>query len=172
MKLLIEEEIYPPKGTAKGSPRAIISYTGPNPVKVYPKSREIIKAIFNVTDADMHEEIYDWGKGAEKEKFAVRFFVHRDIDKFSYYFIRFDVKGEGSEKSGKVSVIMRPLLRTEYPQDTLWQKTIFYEMMRVFWHRGFYHNKRREYIIEGRRLLAMLQDQLEEYFRDLREQYG
>jgi hypothetical protein len=64
------------------------------------------------------------------------------------------------------------VLRTEYPQDTLWQKTIFYEMMRVFWHRGFYHNKRREYIIEGRRLLAMLQDQIEEYFRDLREQYG
>lgn len=172
MKMMIEEEIYPPKGTAKGSPRSITSYVGPNPIKLYPKTRQIIKAVFNVTDADMHEEIFDWGKGAEKEKFNVRLYLHRNLDKFTYFFIRFDVKGEGNEKMGKASITIRPILRTEYPQDTLWQRTIFYEMMRVFWHRGFYHNKRRDYILEGRRLLAMLQDQVEEYFKDLREQYG
>jgi hypothetical protein len=172
MKIMIEEEIYPPKGTAKGSPRSITSYVGPNPVKLYPKTRELMKSILHVTDSDMHEEIYDWGKGADKEKFNVRLFIHRELDKFSYYMVRVDVKGEGNEKSGKGSVIIRPLLRTEYPQDTLWQRTIFYEMIRVFWHRAFYHNKRREYILEGRRLLAMFQQQIEEYFRDLREQYG
>lgn len=171
MKMLVEEEIYPPKGTAKGSPRSIHSYNGPNPAKLYPKTRELVKSIFNVTDSDIHEEIYDWGKG-EKEKFRVRFFVYRNLDKFTYYLIRIDVKGEGTEKSGKGSITIRPLLRTEYPQDTLWQRTIFYEMLRVFWHRAFYHNKRREYILEGRNLLAMLQQQLEGYFRDLREQYG
>ena len=170
-KMMIEEEIYPPKGMAKGSPRSILTYVGPNPGKLYPKMREFVKAVFNSTDADLHEEIYDWGKG-ETEKFRVRFFLHRDLDKFSYYFIRFDVKGEGTEKSGKGSVTIRPLLRTEYPQDTLWQRTIFYEMVRVFWHRAFYHNKRREYLWEGRNLLNMLQDQLKEHFKDLREQYG
>jgi len=166
MKLMIEEELYHPKGTAKGSPRAIMTYIGPNPAKLYPKTREIIKAVFNSTDSDMHEEIYDWGKG-EKEKFNVRFFLHRDVDKFTYYFIRFDIKGEGTDKSGKGSVTIRPLLRTEYPQDTLWQRTIFYEMIRVFWHRAFYHNRRREYIWEGRNLLAMLQEQLRQYFKEL-----
>jgi hypothetical protein len=171
MKMMIEEELYPPKGTAKGAPRAILSYVGPNPAKLYPKTREVVKAVFNATDSDMHEEIYDWGK-EEKEKFRVRFFLHRNLDKFTYYLIRIDVRGEGTEKSGKGSITIRPLLRTEYPQDTLWQRTIFYEMLRVFWHRAFYHNKRREYILEGRNLLAMVQQQLEEYFRDLREQYG
>ncbi|UCD03155.1 MAG: hypothetical protein JSV63_00785 [Candidatus Aenigmatarchaeota archaeon] len=172
MKMVIEEEIYPPKGPAKGSPRSIHTYMGPNPAKLYPKARELAKAIFNATDADTHEEIYDWGVSGDKEKFRVRFFLHRDLDKFTYYLIRMDVKGEGSEKAGKASVTIRPLLRTEYPQDTLWQRTIFYEMLRVFWHRLFYHNKRREYILEGRNLLVMLQQQLEQYFRDLREQYG
>ncbi len=171
MKMLIEEEIYPPKGTAKGSPRSIHSYVGPNPAKLYPKSRELIKSVFNATDADLHEEIYDWAKG-EKEKFRVRYFLHRNIDKFTYFFIRVDIKGEGNEKSGKGSVTIRPLLRTEYPQDTLWQRTIFYEMIRVFWHRAFYHNRRREYILEGRNLLSMFQHQITDYFRDLREQYG
>jgi hypothetical protein len=166
MKLMIEEELYPPKSTAKGSPRSILTYIGPKVVELYPKSRDIIKAVFNSTDADLHEEIYDWGK-EEKEKFRVRFYLHRDIDKFSYYFIRFDVRGEGSDKSGKGSVTIRPLLRTEYPQDTLWQRTIFYEMIRVFWHRIFYHNKRREYIWEGRNLLNMLQAQLHENFKEL-----
>jgi hypothetical protein len=166
MKMLIEEELYPPKGTAKGSPRAILTYVGPNPARLYPKAREFVKAVFNATDADLHEEIYQWGK-EEKEKFQVRFFLHRDLDKFTYYFIRFDVKGEGTEKAGKGSVTIRPLLRTEYPQDTLWQRTIFYEMIRVLWHRMFYHNKRREYIWEGRNLLAMLQDQLKDYFKEM-----
>jgi hypothetical protein len=171
MKLLIEEELYLPKGTARGSPRSIISYSGPNPAKLYPKSRELLKSIFNTTDADIHEEIYDWSKG-EKEKFRVRMFMQRDLDKFSYYVIRVDVKGEGTEKSGKGSITIRPVLRTEYPQDTLWQRTIFYEMIRVFWHRIFYHNKRREYILEGRNLLAMFHAQIEDYFKDLRERYG
>ncbi|MCD6496526.1 MAG: hypothetical protein J7K54_04615 [Candidatus Aenigmarchaeota archaeon] len=172
MKMLVEEEIYPPKGTAKGSPRSIHSYVGPNPGKLYSKSRELMKGIFNATDSDIHEEIYDWGVSGEKEKFKVRYFLQKNLDKFTYYIIRVDVKGEGTEKSGKGSITIRPLLRTEYPQDTLWQRTIFYEMLRVFWHRIFYHNKRREYILEGRRLLSMFQQQIEEYFKDLRDQYG
>lgn len=171
MKMMIEEEIYPPKGAAKGSPRSILTYIGPRAAKLYPKTREIAKNVFNVTDSDMHEEIFDWGKG-EKEKFAVRFYIHRELDKFTYFYLRFDVKGQGTEKSGKGSVTIRPLLRTEYPQDTFWQRTIFYEMLRVFWHRGFYHNKRREYIWEGRNLLAMLQTQLREYFKELSDQHG
>ena len=171
MKMMVEEDIYPPKGTAKGSPRSIITYVGPNPMKIYPKTRDLVKAIFNCTDAEIHEEIYDWGKG-EKEQFRVRFYLIRDLDKFTYYFIRFDVKGEGTEKTGKGSITIRPLLRTEYPQDTVWQRTIFYEMLRVFWHRIFYHNKRREYIWEGRKLLAMYSERIGAYFKELREKYG
>jgi len=171
MKMMIEEELYPSYGASRGSPRAILTYVGPNPGKLYPRTRDIIKSVFNATDAHIHEEIYDWGK-EEKEKFRIRFFLHKDLDKFSYFFIRFDVKGEGTEKAGKASVTIRPLLRTEYPQDTLWQRTIFYEMMRVFWHRMFYHNKRREYIWEGRNLISMLHDQLKDYFRILREENG
>ena len=171
MKLMIEEELYPPRGTAKGSPRSILTYVGPNAAKIYPRTREIIKGVFNATDADIHEEIYDWGKD-EKEKFRVRFMFHRDLDKFTYYFIIFTISGESGEKGGKCSVTMRPLLRTEYPQDTLWERTIFYEMIRVFWHRIFYHNSRREYIWEGRNLMNMVQDQLHEYFKELREQHG
>ena len=168
MKLMVEEEIYPPKGTAKGSPRSIHSYVGPNPAKLYPKTRELFKGIFNATDSDLHEEIYDWGKG-EKETFHVRFYLHRDIDKFTYYMIRVDVKGEGTEKSGKGSVTIRPLLRTEYPQDTLWQRSLFYEFLRTFWHRLFYHKRREEYNEECMHLTVMLQRQLHELFRELRE---
>ncbi len=171
MKMMIEEEIFPPRGTAKGSPRAILTYVGPSPDKLYPKMRELIKAVFNATDADLHEEIFEWGKG-DKEKSNVRVFLHRDLDKFTYYFLRLDVKSEGTDKSGKGSITIRPLLRTEYPQDTLWQRSIFYEMLRVFWHRSFYHNKRREYIWEGRNLIAMFQERLREYFKELREEHG
>ena len=52
------------------------------------------------------------------------------------------------------------VVRTEYPQDTFWQKSLLYEIMRMFWHSAFYSSKRDEYLKEGRRLMSLFCDQL------------
>ncbi|HDD46308.1 MAG TPA: hypothetical protein ENG42_02445 [Candidatus Aenigmarchaeota archaeon] len=166
-KLVLQEDCYREKPE-----RPYINYIGPNPAKVYEVAYQLIKDVFNASDSDIEEENYTWSKSGDKDKFKVRWFLHKDLDVFTYLYIRFDVSGEGSEKEGKVSIVIKPVMRTEYPQDTLWQRSLFYEILRTFWHRVFYHKKREEYAEECRYLCSFYQQKLKEAFQKLREQYG
>jgi len=92
------------------------------------------------------------------------------LDPYTYLYLRFDVSGSGNEKSGNAKIKIKPVMRTEYPQDTLWQRSLFYEMMRTFWHRMFYHRKREEYAEECRNLITLFQREINEFFKQLREE--
>ncbi len=144
-----------------------LKYVGPNAQKLYQKAFHLIKSVWRASDADIQEENYNWTKG-ESTKFKVRFILHKDLDKFSFFWIKFDVKAEGNEKTGKGSVVIKPVMVTEYPQDTIWQRSLLYEMLRTFWHRVFYHNKRFEYITECRNLSALYAKKIKEYFEEIR----
>ncbi len=165
-KLLIQEDCYREKPE-----RITINYVGPNPVQLYYKLYEMIKSIFRVADSDMQEEKFSWGKG-EKEKFKVRWYVHKDLDAYTYMFIRFDVSGAGDEKTGNAEIKVKPVIRTEYPQDTIWQRSLFYEMLRVFWHRAFYSRKREEYAEDCRNMVSIFNRNAHEFFKQLREESG
>ncbi len=149
----------------------VLNYVGPNPQKLYDKVYDLLKEVFQVADSDIQEDQYNWGKG-KTEKFKIRWWVHKDMDRFSYLWIRVRLSGEGDEKSGKATLDMKPILRTEYPQDTLWQKSLFYEVLRTFYHRTFYHQRRFEYSEECRHLTYLFQDKMRELFKQLREKYG
>ena len=165
-KIVLQDDCY-----LKKPERITIVYVGPNPIKLYYKVYELIKAVFRAADSDVQEEKYSWGKG-EQEKFKVRWYLHKDMDVYTYIYIRFDVSGAGDEKSGKAQIKIKPVIRTEYPQDTIWQRSLFYEMMRVFWHRAFYYRKREEYAEDCRNMVSMFNRQINEFFRQLREEGG
>lgn len=149
--------------------RVTLKYVGPKPHKIHEKAYELIKSVFKTSDSDIQEEQYNWGKGAE-EKFKIRWWLHKDLDRFSYFWIRFDVSGSGTEKQGNASITLSPYLRTEYPQDTVWQRSLFYEMLRTLWHRIFYHNKRMDYITECRDLVSFYMKKMRELFKELKEE--
>lgn len=162
-KIVIHEDCYREKPE-----RIAIRYVGPNPTKLYYKVYELIKAIFRAADSDIQEERYNWGK-AEQEKFKVRWYLHKDMDMYTYLWIRVDIAGQGDEKTGNATINIKPVIRTEYPQDTIWQRSLFYEMFRTFWHRAFYHKKREEYAEECRDMVIRLQRTVNEYLKELRE---
>jgi hypothetical protein len=162
-KLMIQEDCYHDKPE-----RPMIKYVGPNAMNLYYKAYELIKAVFRVSDSDIEEERYNWSKG-EKDKFKVRWFVHKDLDAYTYIYIRVDVSASGDEKMGTAGIKIKPVMRTEYPQDTLWQRSLFYEMTRMFWHRAFYHEKREQYAEECRSMLITFQRQMNEFFKQMRE---
>jgi hypothetical protein len=161
-KIVIQEDCYKEKPE-----RPTINYYGPNPTKLYEKCYDLIKTVWNASDSDIEEEKFSWGK-AEKEKFSVRWYLHKDLDIYTYMYIRFEVSGEGDDKSGKATIRIKPVIRTEYPQDTLWQRSLFYEMLRTFWHRSFYHKKREAYAEECRNLCTIYQRELVKIFKELR----
>jgi hypothetical protein len=164
-KIVVQEDCYREKPE-----RINMKYVGPNPSKLYYKVYELLKSVFRASDSDIQEEKYSWGKAADKEKFKVRWYLHKDMDMYTYLYLRFEVSGSGNEKTGEASIKIKPVMRTEYAQDTLWQRSLFYEMLRVFWHRIFYHKKREYYAEECRNLMTVFQRNVNEFFKQLREE--
>ena len=144
-----------------------IRLVGPNITKIYGTVYELMKSVFHVTDSDIQETMYQWGKGKDKDKFAVTWWMHRDLDPFSYMYISFKLKGAGNEETGAATLAIKGILRAEYPQDTVWQRSLFYEMMRTFWHRLFYHKKREEYAEDCRHTIILFQKKLTEFYHKM-----
>ena len=96
----------------------------------------------------------------------------RDMDIFSFMQIIVDVSGEAKPskdfgKEGTATVRIDGRIRTEYPQDTFWQKSLFYEMFRVFYHRVIYEDTRRKFKEQCRTLITQFRDNLKQFLNIL-----
>ena len=70
----------------------------------------------------------------------------------------------GNGKEGEVSVEIVGVLRTEYPQDNIWERTIFYEIARTFWHKIFYQERREKYMDICREISTKFRNELKAFF--------
>lgn len=152
-KLMIEDDLLSPLPVVK------IKFSGQNPERFYKELYNLMLLSFRVQEHSIQEKDFQWGKG-EVEKFSIRWEINKDLDKFSYYFVEVRLVGEMSKNTGKAEIEVEGLLRTEYPQDTILQRSILYEILRMFWHTTFYNSKRDEYLREGRRLMSIFCDQV------------
>ena len=162
-KMVLEDNCF------EEDPGAInIKLIGPNVSKMYTACYELMKAMYHVTDSDIQEVAYNWGKSEKGDKFSITWWIHKDMDLFSYFYTSVKMHGQGNDTSGTISLAVKPLLRSEYPQDTVWQRSLFYEMMRTFWHRVFYHKKREEYAEECRHMTLLFQKKFIEHFNSMK----
>jgi len=152
-KLMIEEDLLKPLNIVK------IKYSGRIPEKFHKEIYNLLVVYFRVHENAIQEKEYTWSKG-DPEKFKMVWELNKDLDKFSYYFITVKLSGESSKGVGKAEIEVEGVLRTEYPQDTYWQRSLLYEVLRMFWHTVFYNSKKDEYLNEGRRMLSLFCDQI------------
>lgn len=152
-KLMIHDDLLRPL------PRMTIKFTGPNPEKFYKEIYNLVVMSFKIPEHSIQEKEFTWHKG-DPEKFSVAWEINKDLDKFSYYWLSIKLNGEVSKGNGKAEIEVEGALRTEYPQDTYWQKSLLYEFLRMTWHSVFYASQRDEYLKEGRRMLSFFVDQL------------
>lgn len=162
-KLLIWDYIFEPVKDIK------VEYKGPGTEKFYKKINELIRTIFNVPDAYVQEKNYSWEKGKDTERFEVEWEITKVLDVYSYITIEIALKGFAVNGDGKVSIRIKPRLITEYPQDTVFQQSILYEMGRRFWHKFFYHHKRMEYLNFGKELITSFESAVKHFSETLRE---
>ena len=144
-------------------------YAGKAPEKLYKKINELIRIVFDVPDAYVQEKDYNWEKEGNTEKFAVGWEVHKVLDLYSYLEYEIVLKGFTTDGAGRARIRLRARLITEYPQDTLLQNNIIYEMLRRMWHRIFYHNRRMEFLRIGKELTINFENKLKQYLEYLRE---
>ena len=152
-KLRIQDDLLRPW------PKVVINYSGTDPRRLYREIPELLATVFRVHTGAIQEKKVYWQKG-DPERFKVSWELHKDLDKWSFFQIKVEIDGEVSKGKGFASIVVDGVLVTEYPQDTFWQRSLLYEILRMFWHRSFYEKQREEYLKEGKRLIASFIDEL------------
>ncbi|MBU5557755.1 MAG: hypothetical protein QW751_01935 [Candidatus Aenigmatarchaeota archaeon] len=146
-KIMIHDDLLRPR------PRMTIHFSGPDPARLYHEIPHILASVWRVSEHQIHERKFSWSKG-DPEKFKISWEATKDLDRFSYYMIVVNLEGTSSKGFGNATIQVEGALRTEYPQDTIWERSLFYEFLRMTWHTVFYKSKRDTYFEEGRRLLS------------------
>ena len=158
-KILIHDDLLRP------SPIVSLEFNGPNPDKFYHEIPNLVESILKVGDTDLHERKFSWTKG-DPEKFEVIWEIDKELDKFTYYWFIITFRVSSSKGSGKATILIDGALRTEYPQENHWQKSLVYEFFRVLWHHTIYAPTRKRYHDEGRRLMSILVQHLKKMARE------
>jgi|SRR5438445_7567241 len=167
-KLIIHDDCLSPPGL----PFVTLSYTGPNPQNLYTEIKKLLETIFRVEKGAVQERNYFWDRSSAEEKFSVKWEVVKDFDRFTYMIVEIDFDGTTKPsktfgKEGKANVRIEGMLRTEYPQDTVWQKSVFYEMFRVFYHKVIYEDTRKQFKIKCRDLIGSLNEEIKSFLNIL-----
>jgi len=162
-KLLIQDDLMRPRPVFR------INYTGPRPTKLYKEIPEILASVFRVHVGQIQEKQISWTKG-DPEKFRVLWEMDKDIDRFTYVMIELELDGSESKGVGSAKLSLKDgILRTEYPQDTVWERSLLYELLRVFWSKVFYWHKREQYIRDGRRQIAEFIEEVKKVMHEQKE---
>lgn len=157
-KLMIHEDLLRPRA------KLTLKFTGPNPEKYYHEVPALLESTFRITEHSIQEKVFSWKKG-DPEVFVIKWEAAKDLDMYSYYWIEAELSGSSSKGVGSAELKITAALRTEYPQDTFWQKSIVYEFLRMFWHTTFYAHRKNTYMSEGRRMLSQFVHDLKEITR-------
>ena len=173
-KLVIHDDCLSPAPGSPypGLPFVTLNYRGPNPQKIYHKIKELFVTIWKIDPHELQERDFKWDISKGEEKFSVTFDMVKDLDRFSFIQVVVSLKGNARPskefgKEGSATIKVEGKLRTEYPQDTFWQRNILYEMVRIFLHRVFYEEKRKKYKEECRANLIRFLEELKSFLNML-----
>jgi hypothetical protein len=165
-KITIEEDCMLP------TPKLTVNYAGPNPQKVYAKVMELLKGHIKIKPENIQEKEFKWDRASVPEKFSGAIEAFKDFDRFSYMLFMLDFSGNVRPskqfgKEGEVKIVVDAVLRTDYPQDTVWERSLLYEIFRTFWHKVFYQEKRYKYREECRQYMLTMQNELKAFLNIL-----
>jgi len=173
-KLVIHDDCLTP---AMGSPKkglsyATVSYSGPNPQTLYEQIKKLIVVVFGAQEREIQERNFSWDRSKPEETFRVTFEFVKDLDSFSFMWFTIILTGVARPsrqfgKEGNADMRIEAALRTEYPQDTLWQRSLLYEMFRAFYHRFIYEDKRQKFKNDCRDLVGQLQNEIKSFLNVL-----
>ena len=162
---------------APGSPlpgRAYITlnYSGPNPQNIYYQLKKILVSLFKIREDEIIEREFSWDRTKPEETFHTVLEHVKDMDMFSFIHIVVTLDGEVRPskefgKEGSATIKIEGWLRTEYPQDTVWQRSLLYEMFRTFYHKVIYRETRMKYKEECVSLIEQLQAEIKQFLNTL-----
>lgn len=167
-RIMIQDYCFIPR------PVATLEYAGPNPQNAFEYIRKLFGSLININEKEVQEREFRWDRSAGKEDFHVRWEVIKDLDTFTFMNLVIVLDGTAKPskefgKEGNLRISMEGRIRTEYPQDTVWQRSLIYEMFRTFWHKVVYESTRKKYIEDCRAMMNQFADEMRSFFNVLQK---
>jgi hypothetical protein len=162
-KLTIKNELYK-RDSKPGEIDLVYTYEGKNVKKLIQFVPKLIKTIFVPTTWQQKEV------NVKKGTYSAKWHVFKDLDHYTYFRVDVDIDIKFNEDEGKAKIKLgEPIIISEYPQETYWQKTFLYEILRVSWYNFFYRKKLGNYLNWGRLKISCFEEKLFKYFDKLRK---
>lgn len=155
-------------------PHITFSYSGPNPQRAYKKFLKIVVDDLKIPRQNIMEKFVKWDRAEPVEKFTAMWEIVKDFDKFSYMFLEVSMDGtfkpsKEFEKEGDITISLQGIIRTEYPQDSLWERSFVYEILRSFYHKAFYEDRLKQYVSDCRDWMLYIQNEMKNFFNILQK---
>ncbi|MEM5824636.1 MAG: hypothetical protein QXW04_01225 [Candidatus Aenigmatarchaeota archaeon] len=130
------------------------TYEGPNISMISKNFKKIVSSAFEIKEEDIKESFFNLTRG-EKEKMSAEYKLNKKIDSFCYYRFEIRISYEADiNDNGKFETSIKGSLYFEVPQETSFQRSIFYHFFfSLYW--SFYYSKIVEkYVEEGKGYLT------------------
>ena len=173
-KLVIHDDCFEmaPGSALPGRPSIVLNYNGPNPQRIYYQIKKVLTSVLRIREDEIVERDFKWDRNSPEESLSTTLEYVKDMDRFTFIHIIVKLKAKMKPskefgKEGSATISIEGWLRTEYPQDNFWQRSIFYEMLRVFFHKVIYKSTRMKYKQECVSLLNQIQLEIKEFLNAL-----
>lgn len=132
------------------------SYNGPNISFIAKNLKKIISSALEIREEDVKESSFNLSRG-EKEKMSAEYKINKKLDPYCYY--RFEIKSfyeADINDTGKFELSIKGSLYFELPQETFFQRSVFFHFFFSLYWNLYYSNIVGKYIEEGRNCLTKL----------------
>jgi len=140
---ILEDDCLTPERTLR------IDFKGPRPFRFYAEIVMILRDILEIRKMHVWEREFRWDLPelhGGVAKFFYRVIAQKKYDAWTTAYFELIFQGSqpsDPEKEGEMIISITPKLRTEMPEDTVWQRSAIYKGLRWFYFRTFYSNARR-----------------------------
>jgi hypothetical protein len=141
-KIIMEDDCLAP------AEKIELEYAGPNPFKAYLITKRTLQQVFEIKTKDIWEREFRWDYTGDPRGFFIRIFARKKMDKNTYVFSEIIFQGKqptDPKKPGSLKMKIGGYVKTTFPQDTIFQKTL-YRMFIWIYHRLIYFKQRRYYL--------------------------
>ncbi len=158
IKWVLDDDCLVPASTIR------IDFKGTNPFRFYRDIRTVLREVLEIRGKDIWERDFRWDFAVEPRKFFVKVAAKKSFDNWTAAYFELTFQGTQPSdliKEGEMVIFVYSKLRTEAPNDTIWQKSSMYKGMRWLYFRTFYNDARRillnKCIGETNRIIERLQ---------------
>ncbi len=143
------------------SPFVYLTYSGPNPIRVYTKITGMMQEFFEVSSSGIFEDKFYWDVSGSSVEFFIRMKVRRTLSRFTKMYVEMHVMGKRKKEvnKGKFTLRVNSYIETKFKYSNIFLRSLWW-----IYNYIFYYNVRRKYLDFCRNITNEFIEEIKEYF--------